>query len=175
MASIQQFFVTLNAATADLFARFHKRTDRHLLRQAINPSAAMLRSGLKMIMSASLDRRIPWFVLATQLEVKLPLPLIDKMFITYLEDSICMGFLLFCSVCVKNGIYRCRYHFNDTESSNFAHIFHMWRGVIMMTSSNGSFFRVTGTLWGEFTGHRWIPRTKASDAKLWWFLWSAPE
>ena len=46
MASIQQFFVTLNAATPDLFARFHKRTDRHLLRQAINPSAAMLRSGL---------------------------------------------------------------------------------------------------------------------------------
>ena len=25
-----------------------------------------------------------------------------------------------------------------------------------------------------FTGHRWIPRTKASDAKLWCFLWSAP-
>ena len=46
MASIQQFFVTLNAATPDLFSRFHKRTDRHLLRQAINPSAAMLRSGL---------------------------------------------------------------------------------------------------------------------------------
>ena len=28
---------------------------------------------------------------------------------------------------------------------------------------------------GEFTGHRWIPRTKASDAELWCFLWSAPE
>ena len=28
---------------------------------------------------------------------------------------------------------------------------------------------------GEFTGHRWIPRTKAFDAKLWCFLWSAPE
>ena len=26
-----------------------------------------------------------------------------------------------------------------------------------------------------FTGHRWIPRTKASDAELWWFLWPAPE
>ena len=33
----------------------------------------------------------------------------------------------------------------------------------MMTSSNGSIFRVTGHLCGEFTGHRWIPRTKASD------------
>ena len=27
----------------------------------------------------------------------------------------------------------------------------------------------------EFTGQRWIPRTKASDAELWCFLWSAPE
>ena len=30
-------------------------------------------------------------------------------------------------------------------------------------------------LCGEFTGPRWIPRTKASDAELWCFLWSAPE
>ena len=30
----------------------------------------------------------------------------------------------------------------------------------MMTSSNGNIFRVTGHLCGEFTGHRWIPRTK---------------
>ena len=44
----------------------------------------------------------------------------------------------------------------------------------MMTSSNGNFFRVTGHLCGEFTGHRWIPRTKASDAELWCFLWSTP-
>ena len=55
----------------------------------------------------------------------------------------------------------------------------VWRGrekkpVYMMTSSNGNIFRVTGPLCGEFTGHRWIPRTKASDAELWCFLWSAP-
>ena len=43
-----------------------------------------------------------------------------------------------------------------------------------MTSSNGNIFRVTGPLCGEFTGHRWIPLTKASDAELWCFLWSAP-
>ena len=30
-----------------------------------------------------------------------------------------------------------------------------------MTSSNGNIFRVTDLLCGEFTGHRWIPRTKA--------------
>ena len=28
---------------------------------------------------------------------------------------------------------------------------------------------------GEVTDHRWIPRTKASIADLWCFLWSAPE
>ena len=28
---------------------------------------------------------------------------------------------------------------------------------------------------GEFTGPRWIPLTKTSDAELWCFLWSAPE
>ena len=39
-----------------------------------------------------------------------------------------------------------------------------------MTSSNGSIFRVTGPLCGEFTGPRWIPHTKASDAELWCFL-----
>ena len=33
--------------------------------------------------------------------------------------------------------------------------------------------RVTDLLCGEFTGYRWI--TKASDAELWCFLWSAPE
>ena len=33
----------------------------------------------------------------------------------------------------------------------------------MMTSSNVYIFRVTGHLCGEFTGPRWIPRTKASD------------
>ena len=45
----------------------------------------------------------------------------------------------------------------------------------MMTSSNENIFRVTGPSWGESTGHRWIPFTKASDAAFWCFLWSAPE
>ena len=47
--------------------------------------------------------------------------------------------------------------------------------TVMMTSSNGNILRVTGHLCGEFTGHRWIPRSKASDAELWYFLWSASE
>ena len=45
----------------------------------------------------------------------------------------------------------------------------------MMTSSNGNIFRVTDHLCGEFTGPRWILRTKASDVELWCFLWSASE
>ena len=36
-------------------------------------------------------------------------------------------------------------------------------------------FRVTGHLCREFTAHRRIPRTKASDAELWCFILSAPE
>ena len=43
----------------------------------------------------------------------------------------------------------------------------MWRLhsgwlLFMMTSSDGNIFHVTGHLCGEFTGPRWIPRTKAS-------------
>ena len=45
----------------------------------------------------------------------------------------------------------------------------------IMTSWNGNIFRVTGHWCGEFTGPRWIPRTRASDAELWCFLWSVPE
>ena len=36
----------------------------------------------------------------------------------------------------------------------------------------GSIFHFTGPLCEEYTGHRWIPLTKASDAELWCFLWS---
>ena len=43
--------------------------------------------------------------------------------------------------------------------------------VSMMTSSNGNIFHVTGHLCREFTGHRWIPRTKANDAELWYFFY----
>ena len=38
---------------------------------------------------------------------------------------------------------------------------HFEMSSAMMTSSIGNLFRGTGHLRGEFTGHRWIPRTKA--------------
>ena len=44
------------------------------------------------------------------------------------------------------------------------------RWVFVMMSSNANVFRVTGHLCGEFTGHQWIPHTKASDVELWCFL-----
>ena len=40
---------------------------------------------------------------------------------------------------------------------------------------NRKHFRITDPLWGESTGHQWIPLTKVSDAELWWLLWSALE
>ena len=40
----------------------------------------------------------------------------------------------------------------------------------MMTLSHGNIYRVTGPLCGEFTGYRWIPLTKTSNAELWFFF-----
>ena len=50
-----------------------------------------------------------------------------------------------------------------------------YSGWTMMTSSKGNIFRVTGHLCREFASHQWIPRSKASDADLWCFLWSVPD
>ena len=60
---------------------------------------------------------------------------------------------------------------NGCNKDNIANV----SAIRMMTSSNGNIFRVTDPLCGEFTGPRWIPHTKASDAELWYFLWSASE
>ena len=45
----------------------------------------------------------------------------------------------------------------------------------IMTSSNGNIFRVTGPLRGESIGHWRISLTKASEAELWYYVWSTPE
>ena len=64
------------------------------------------------------------------------------------------------------------YHFMACAFTELDHRNGLW--FAMMTSSNGNIFRITGSLWGESTGHRWIPLTIASDAELWCFLWSEP-
>ena len=52
----------------------------------------------------------------------------------------------------------------------------MWSHCgLMFTTSNGNISHITGPLWGEYTGQRWIPLTKANYAELWCFLWSAHE
>ena len=57
---------------------------------------------------------------------------------------------------------------------HFQHVRFLQHRPFMMMSSNGNIFHITGPLCGEFTCHRGIPCTKASDAELWCFLWSAP-
>ena len=36
-------------------------------------------------------------------------------------------------------------------------------------------FQVTGPLWGDSTSHRWVPLTKATNAKLGLFPWARSE
>ena len=68
---------------------------------------------------------------------------------------------------------------NDTVVVGFVAVLSVPDGFGFMHSHDDvikwNIFRVTGHLCGEFTGRQWIPRTKASDAELWCFLWSAPE
>ena len=101
---------------------------------------------------------------------------------------------IFWTICVSCTLFQERVHLDHTnvdirpanerqdQHQNSSHLRNeSWSGCglitcyNMMTSSNGNIFRVTGHLCGEFTGPRWIPRTKASDAELWCFLWSASE
>ena len=84
------------------------------------------------------------------------------------------------AICIYIYCIRCTYtHRYDEELNQFKTwllwLLHNFLTQSMMTSSNGNIFRVTGHLCGEFTGPRWIPHTKASDAELWCLLWSAPE
>ena len=63
----------------------------------------------------------------------------------------------------------------DVEVRVGVPVWYLVRPSSMMTSSNGNIVRITGPLCGESTGNWWILLTKASDAELWCFLWSAPE
>ena len=54
------------------------------------------------------------------------------------------------------------------QQSQSQRVYYNIGSTSMMTSSNGNSFCFAGPLWGESTGHRWIPFTKASDAKINW-------
>ena len=66
----------------------------------------------------------------------------------------------------KNNKYRILLSENIFWRVKYDYLIRVKQGWVMKTSSNGNIFRVTGPLCVEFTGHRWIPRTKASDAEL---------
>ena len=55
------------------------------------------------------------------------------------------------------------YRYNTVHPDMIWHIRHM------KTSTNGTIFLVTGPLWWESSGHRWVPLTKASDVELYVF------
>ena len=94
-------------------------------------------------------------------------------FYSYVSVSVCQCHLYIKTLPEKGSqlgrICTCRYHNTQRRGAIDGKTNHL------MASSNGNFFRVTGHLCGEFTGLRWISRTKARDAELWCFLWSAPE
>ena len=58
------------------------------------------------------------------------------------------------------------YTWNDDWIGSF---FPWWRHQME------TFSALLALVCGEFTGHRWIPLSKATDRELWCFLWSAPE
>ena len=68
-----------------------------------------------------------------------------------------------------------RFKWSHLETLTTIRVYVISDSTNMMTSSNGNIFRVSGLLCGEFTGHWWIPSSKASDAELWYFLWSVFE
>ena len=91
------------------------------------------------------------------------------------------------TVCIFLGIY-CIYaspDLNQPETISLKNIIHniscllqytmALKELPMATSSNENIFFVTGPLCREFTGHHWIPLTKAGDTELWCFLWSVPK
>ena len=80
-----------------------------------------------------------------------------------------------CSVSNKIGIRTFDLRMPNLQMIDIGFTASEGKKMIMMTSSNGNIFRVTGPQCVEFTGPRWIPLTKASDAELRCFIWSAPE
>ena len=107
-----------------------------------------------------------WFVDAQEL-----IPF-DRLFWPKLSEQV-LRFVLFCVVllCSSYGgfVSLSINAFSGIISNNVNNL-----PFLMMTSSNGNIFRVSGPLCGKLTGLRYIPRTKPSDAELWCFLWSAP-
>ena len=90
-----------------------------------------------------------------------------KMIATSYRGAMSTSVVRFSEILIK--IQRCLRRYSIRSSVDCRHFLPLpmcQNNKRMMTSSNGNIFRVTGPLCGEFTGHRWIPLTKASDAEL---------
>ena len=74
---------------------------------------------------------------------------------------------------ITSGILRTKYHILvRAERGIIPASNQTFHDKCMMTSSNGNIFHVTGHLWGEFTGHRWIPlRLNKQLNKQSWGWW----
>ena len=79
-----------------------------------------------------------------------------------------LGFFCFCCVMFCCGLANFLW-IKGIDLPIFFRVATLAPGQSMMTSSNGNIFCITGPSCGEFTGHRWIPLTKASDVELWFF------
>ena len=76
-----------------------------------------------------------------------------------------------CTVSFAQNFFLSRWIFHKfcTDSVKIQRlVYQWWRHQIESFSRHWPFVR-------EFTGHRWIPYTKVSDAELWCFLWFALE
>ena len=74
-----------------------------------------------------------------------------------------------CTESCKNDNFRCSQWLNCHKKVAILYFGEMVpkSSISYMTaSSNGNIFHVTGLLWEESTGHRWILVTKASDAEF---------
>ena len=94
----------------------------------------------------------------------------DNELILRATDGVTLSVINLIYVCCLSSLFYCM------QNHGIRSIF-LWErakcpfdNMIMMTSSNGNIFRVTGLLCGEFIGFRWILHTKASDTELWCFL-----
>ena len=106
-------------------------------------------------------------------DIRIPRPYVRNYFIWHWALDMYKHHTVSCGMWLHFSFWTCSAELNRPQQYPCPNTSHM--SFSMMTSSNENIFRVTGHLYGEFTGHRWIPHTKARDAKLWYFLWSAPE
>ena len=77
------------------------------------------------------------------------------------------GLFILCRICIT--IYVYQYMVYPIKYAHALCIVLLWfynEFQVMMMSSNGNIFRVTGPSCREFTGHQWIPHTEASDTEL---------